>query len=529
MTEQGAPAQVVVVSEPLGGSPLSRLIQSGRAPASWLLDRPSEPGGWKGRIDEVRGRFAGADWLAAVAPALRVSAAARERLERVAREGGVVVTTGQQPGLFGGPIYTWSKAISALTLADAIERELGVPAAPIFWAATDDADLLEAQSVWLPTADGAVDVRGGAVATAGTPAARVPQGDLAAELALLRAAAGSAQESAVLDATFEAYDDPGRTIGEAYLRVLEATLGPLGIPILDAAHPAVAHAADALLRTALRSHEALAGSLVQRSREIRDAGFEPQVEEVAGLTPVFVYDALGVKRRVPAAEASSVADDASAVLGANVLLRPIVEAMLLPTVAYVAGPGELAYFAQVTAAATALGAPVPGAVPRWSCTLVEPRIQRVLDRLGVTREDLADPHRLESTLARAAMPADLRAALAGVRSSLDAAAKPVDDRLGEHSARIGLRHAIERRVAHQAARLERRAVAAVKRRETAVMRDVAVARGFFFPGGKRQERALSLIPVLARYGTGTLDAMRAVASEHAAALLGVGAGAKTSA
>ena len=367
------------------------------------------------------------------------------------------------------------------------------------------------------------------MATAGTPAARVPQGDLAAELALLRAAAGSAQESAVLDATFVAYDDPGRTIGEAYLRVLEATLGPLGIPILDAAHPAVARAADTLLRTALRSHEALAGSLAQRSREIRDAGFEPQVEEVAGLTPVFVYDALGVKRRVPAAEASSVADDASAVLGANVLLRPIVEAMLLPTVAYVAGPGELAYFAQVTAAATALGAPVPRAVPRWSCTLVEPRIQRVLDRLGVTREDLADPHRLESTLARAAMPADLRAALAGVRTALDAAL----DRVAQTDAGGVLPQAVvdglRRRVAHQAARLERRAVAAVKRRETAVMRDVAVARGFFFPGGKRQERALSLIPVLARYGTGTLDAMRAVASEHAAALLGVGAGAKTSA
>ena len=86
---------------------------------------------------EVRGG-SGANWLDALMPALGDTFAASPAAQRLARSAGgrgVVVTTGQQPGLFGGPIYTWSKAIGALTLADAIERATGIPVAPVFWAA----------------------------------------------------------------------------------------------------------------------------------------------------------------------------------------------------------------------------------------------------------------------------------------------------------------------------------------------------------------------------------------------------------
>ena len=77
-------------------------------------------------------------------PAIMPAGAAAARLERVSRQGGVVVTTGQQPGLFGGPLYTWSKAMSALALADELEARTGIPTAAVFWAATDDADFAEA-------------------------------------------------------------------------------------------------------------------------------------------------------------------------------------------------------------------------------------------------------------------------------------------------------------------------------------------------------------------------------------------------
>ena len=511
---------VIVLTEPLGGSALSRLIQDRTAPAHWAVGAPDSPDAWRARVDATRAAFQDDGWLAAIGDAVSTAGPGRERLERVARAGGVVVTTGQQPGLFGGPIYTWSKAVTALALADAIERDLGIPAAPLFWAATDDADLLEAQGVWVATASGAVALRGNATAPPGTPAARVPQGDLSAQLAVLRDAAGSAADGGILQAVRSAYGDPARTIGEAYLRKLEATLGPLGIPVLDAAHPAVRRAGNGVTRSALRHHARVADALARRGEEIRALGLEPQVEEVAGLTPVFAYEATGTKRRLTSDEAAAVADDATADLGANVLLRPVMEAAIVPTVAYVAGPGELAYFAQVTALAGAVDARVPLAVPRWSGTLIEPRVQRIADRLGISRAELSDLHRIESRLARGAMPAPLRDAIADLEPTLGGAVARVA--AADASALIP-REVIDglgRRIAHQLARFERRAAAAVKRREAALMRDVAFTSGFFFPGGKRQERALSIVPTLARYGPGALEAMRREAERHAAGLLG---------
>src|SRR4029077_555569 len=102
-------------------------------------------------------------------------------------------------------------------------------------------------------------------------------------------------------------------------------------------------------------------------------------------------------------EAAKVAGDSAVLLSPNVLLRPIVEQAILPTVAYVAGPGELSYFAQTSAVADALGVNRPLALPRWSCTLIEPQVQRLLDTFGITPDALAQPDAFEGVVARAAM------------------------------------------------------------------------------------------------------------------------------
>jgi hypothetical protein len=99
---------VRILSEPLGGSPLSLLMQRAGAPSEWMPSMPQGPDEWRHLATQ---RADAADWSAmwdALAPALEASGAAADRLDRVRREGGVVVTTGQQPGLFGGPVYTWS-------------------------------------------------------------------------------------------------------------------------------------------------------------------------------------------------------------------------------------------------------------------------------------------------------------------------------------------------------------------------------------------------------------------------------------
>ncbi|MEO6447428.1 MAG: bacillithiol biosynthesis BshC, partial [Gemmatimonadaceae bacterium] len=144
-------------------------------------------------------------WLSRLAPAFDARGAAATRLARTAAEGGVVITTGQQPGLFGGPMYTWCKALTALELADAVERATGVATTPVFWAATDDADFAEASDTWIATATGAQHLTLSREPTDGIPMAEVPLGETAAEFAALVSAAGSAVDPGVLDALRRAY------------------------------------------------------------------------------------------------------------------------------------------------------------------------------------------------------------------------------------------------------------------------------------------------------------------------------------
>jgi bacillithiol biosynthesis cysteine-adding enzyme BshC len=509
-----------IVTETLGGSPLSRAAQEGQAPEEWYPSRPVGGAAWRERAEQVRQEFAGSRWLSGLRPALDPSGAAAERLERVAEANGIVVTTGQQPGLFGGPMYTLLKALSALALADRIERETGIPAAPVFWAATDDGDFAEAS--WTAVAEESA-VKRLAIARRGNEGvvmAEMPLGDTTEQYEQLVAAAGSAPHGSVLDALRSAYQ-PDATIGAAYVRFLRALLEPHGIAVLDAWHPATRAAARPTLVEALRRASSIDESLALRMVAIERAGFRAQVARVPRLSLVFRAVA-GVKERIPIAQAQEVAHRADSVLSANVLLRPIVERRILPTVAYVAGPGEIAYFAQVSAVAQALGVGAPLAVPRWSATVVEPSIDRRLGRLGMVLDDIRHPHDAERRIGDRAMPAAVRDALDGVRQDLAARLGA----LGEVSATLD--HLVPERVIegarhqmlHRVDRLERRLRAAVRSRATEATTDLATVRAALMPENQRQERRINPVPMLARHGDLLLAQLKAGAAMHAGTLVG---------
>ncbi|MBP7549434.1 MAG: bacillithiol biosynthesis cysteine-adding enzyme BshC [Gemmatimonadaceae bacterium] len=509
-----------VVTESLGGGPLSRAAQDGQAPREWYRERPRGADAWKEHAEQVRGEFAASRWLAGLRPAFDASGAAAERIERVAAANGIVVTTGQQPGLFGGPTYTLLKAFSALALADRIERETGIPTAPVFWAATDDADFAEAS--WTAIAEDGAVKRLSVQRTGkdGLVMAEMPIGDTSEQYAALVAAAGSAPHAGVLEALKAAYD-PEATVGSAYVRFLRALLEPHGIAVLDAWHPATRAAARPTLVQALRRAPVVDEALALRTVAIERAGFRAQVARVPRLSLVF-RGVVGVKERVPILQATDVADRADAVLSPNVLLRPIVERRILPTVAYVAGPGEIAYFAQVGAVAEALGTAVPLVVPRWAATIVEPSVDRRLGRLGMVLEDVRAPHDAERRLGDRAVPADIRAGLEGLREdlakrlgALREASAAIDDLVPERVIE-GARH----QLLHRVDRLERRLRAAARARQTEAVQDLAAVRAALMPEGQRQERRLNPVPMLARHGDLLVAQLKAGAAMHAGTLVG---------
>jgi bacillithiol biosynthesis cysteine-adding enzyme BshC len=477
----------------------------------WYTVRPTGAAEWSARARDVLASTPDG-WLDALRPAMSASGHAAARLELIKQGRGVVVTTGQQPGLFGGPIYTWSKALSAIALAELLEQSIGMPVVPVFWAATDDSDIAEASWTMVSRAGGVDELRLGG-GSDGVSMADVPLGDTSELLERFERAAGSASWPAPLELVRRAYR-PGTTIGGAYLELLRGMLEPLGMPVLDAAHPAVRAAGSPLLRDALRQSERIADALAQRDRELREAGHTPQVASVPGLSLVFRTDTAS-RQRVKHGDAAAVAGTAGdAALSPNVLLRPVVERAILPTVAYVAGPAELGYFAQVSAVSTALNASSPLAVPRWSCTILEPHVEAVLAELHIDPRELQDPHAVETRVARERLPDGVASAFARANAAVSDALSSLEQSaaaLVSSRAIEGARRAIGARIA----RLERRYTAAMKRQLADVLRDVATARGSLYPNGKRQERALNLIPLLARSGRPLLDAMLAAARTHA--------------
>ena len=184
-------ACAVILTEPLGGSPLARLGIGRRAPSGWFEPPPDNLAEWWGRAVRIGAGSAADVALAALGGAIRATGPAADNLERVRRGNGVFITTGQQPGLFGGPLYTWSKALSALALAEELEHSTGVPAAAVFWAATDDADAAEASTTAVAVAGGVERLAASIVAPAGTPMHDAPLGDVSALLERLTAAAGA--------------------------------------------------------------------------------------------------------------------------------------------------------------------------------------------------------------------------------------------------------------------------------------------------------------------------------------------------
>jgi len=501
-----------VVTQALTGNPLAVAAISGSIPGAWYERLRADPASWRDRIDAVRSEFS-EQWLERLAPAIEATGSAKERLEAASAGKGVVVTTGQQPGLFGGPIYTLSKALSALAIADALQETTGTPVAPVFWAATDDTDFKEASSTVVSVTGGAQLLRIDHPEALGRPMASMPLGEVSAQLEALTRAARSTIDTSPIE-LLERFYRAGQTVGSAYVSFIRALFAPLGIAVIDASHQATRAAAAPVLSAALEKAEEIAQRIGERNREIEGAGFALQVQDVPGLSLVF-STASGARKRIPikAARKQKISED----LGPNVLLRPVVERAILPTVSYIGGPAEIAYFAQIAPIADALGVGRPAIVPRWSCTIIEPHVERILEKLYLLPEDFREPYEVEARIARSRLPKrvldELNAARTLIDERLDELAKAVGEEGGQVGSSVtgGLRANLMRRLD----RFERRLIGAAKKQHADLMQEIGTARGSLYPLGKPQERALNFVPLLARYGTGLRDEMLEHAKQHA--------------
>ncbi len=431
------------------------------------------------------------------------------------RRGAAAVVTGQQVGLFLGPLYTVYKAAAAIRDARALAEESGAAVVPVFWLQTEDHDLPEIAGCCLPTASG--DLAHLALPAAASDRISIAHRKIPAaiegQLAQLREVLEDLPHGpAHLDRIGRHYR-AGAGWGEAFAGLLAELFADEGLVLLDPRTPAFAAAAVPIHRRALEGAELIARGLRAGCERLEAAGFDVavHVREEAPLSFFHPDGPTGPRYRLDAhfaevggsgrhtrqallerLEAEPLAFSTSA------LLRPILQDTLLPTAAYVGGPGEIAYFAQLAPLYAAFDKRMPLVVPRARFRVIEPRAKRLLVRHDLAPQDAAQPEEaLLARCSRAALPdsaAVLRSLLAPFEQTLDEAAAPLRGELEKALARTrtSVRVAAER----FAARYER----ARLHRDEAVVADVRKLQRLLHPKGAPQERNHGLAWYGARYG-----------------------------
>ncbi len=461
----------------------------------------------------------------ALAEAVVPSAARDTAIARLQEPGAFIVTTGQQPGLFTGPLYTVYKAISAASLARVLERQWQRPVVPVFWVAGDDHDFAEASHASWVSGEGTL--RTASLPPRGpdeplTPMYRLPLG---AEIeAALQALAADLPPSDFRDSTLQwlqRHYPPTATVAGSFAGALAELLAPLGVAVLDSTHSGVKRLAARHLVRALGLARDLDRDLGNRAEELRMAGADPGVAVGDGATLVMLEGSQGRDRlvldgggfitrrgreRFDLAGLQRIAASEPERLSPNVLLRPVIESALLPTVAYIAGPGELRYLSLTPPVYERMRVPRQLALPRWSGLLLEPKVDRVLQKFNIELEDLLEaPGSLEARLVRSQLPEDAVRAIEDLRAAIEAGY----DLLGTSATQIDPTLARPVQGAkHQALggvqEIERKLVQHLKRRQEIELGQIAKARTLVLPENKPQERVLTIAPFMARYGPSLL-------------------------
>lgn len=440
-----------------------------------------------------------------------------KNIERL-RAGAAAVVTGQQVGLFGGPTFSLYKALTAVKLAEEATAA-GVDAVPIFWLATYDHDLAEVNHVSLPGPDGALEtLTTPSHAIAGAPVSAVRLGgEIEPVLEQAASLLGENEATALLRETYRS----GETLGTAFARLYAQLFADWGVIILDASDGELHRIAEPIYRAAIERVNELTPALLARGDALESAGYHQQVNVMLSSTLLFMLRD-GVRtsvhrhegpvrefffdnapnQRISEADLLNQIASKPEQFSPNVLLRPIVEDFLLPTLVYCGGAAEAAYFAQAGVVYEGLLGRVTPIMPRFSATIVEPKIQRLLERYELDVLDVfAGSDELRQELAEHSLPQDLQRAFETTQQSLEAQLATIKEKLAKlDRTLVDAGDTAASKILYQLDKLHGQAARAELQKQDVVRRHAETLSQALYPDKALQERGFGGIYFVARYG-----------------------------
>jgi bacillithiol biosynthesis cysteine-adding enzyme BshC len=498
--------------------------------APFFAGDPSQRGAWAetiGRVQSQQSRRS--QEVASVVRAQQqrrgAPPAALTAAEKLADKRTVAVLTGQQAGLFGGPLFTLLKALTALKLAEQITRDHGVPAVAVFWIEAEDHDWDEVRSCTVFDGDMAARTVGLPPRTGDPlPVAAVPlDGQITGVLHELEQILPPTEFRTSLLADLQAAYAPGIGMAEAFGRWIERVLGDRGLVVYDASDLAAKPFVAGLFSRELSSPGQTAKLAAQAGADLVARGFHAQVQtagdSVDGVA-LFRLDAQGRRpihsrngnflvndQSVPASALVKEATEQPARFSPSVLLRPVVQDTIFPTACYVAGPNELAYLGQLRGIYERFGVPMPLMYSRASATLVDSAAARFLSKYNVAFESLqAQDDSMLNELLKTQIPAEVDEAIVAATRTIEEhmtqviEVVPALDPTLEGAARTTLS-----RMQKDLETLQSKTIQAAKRRNETLRRQFVRTRALAFPNGHAQERTIGFVSFLNQYGSSLVE------------------------
>ena len=433
----------------------------------------------------------------------------------------IAVVSGQQAGLFGGPLYTIYKALSAVKLADCLAQR-GVKAVPVFWIATEDHDFAEVAWAELINRDCALEkvTVPTEIHTEGLPVGRVRlDGSITGVLESLLKLLPESEFTGDLTKLLQHSYAPGRAYGEVFARMMTALTEKYGLILFDPLDSDIKRLAAKLYSEAARRAPEIAGAIASRSRELEQAGYHAQVTPSENSFPLFLHDDNGARHALTRNEngkyqpkndgdeysADQLADWALREperFSPNVTLRAVVQDYLLPTIAYYGGSAEIAYFAQTSEVYRLLNRPVTPILHRASITMVEKHTWRALERYGLTLKDFfAGYDQVVATVVEKYLGKDTSEAFDHTTQTFSNELDALQEKLRQVDPTLA--EALDkgrRKINYQIDGLRTRFQRAQIARDEALHRQLERAFDLLYPEKNLQERRINITSLLARHG-----------------------------
>ncbi|HEV8429538.1 MAG TPA: bacillithiol biosynthesis cysteine-adding enzyme BshC [Pyrinomonadaceae bacterium] len=464
--------------------------------------------------------------LAAMNQRWGAAEATLSNIELLREPDSIAVVSGQQAGLFTGPLYTIYKALSAVKLAGCL-RQRGTKAVPVFWIASEDHDFAEVAKAEFIGRD--CQLKNVEVSTAvhreGQPVGQVVTDDsIDAVVNQLFELLPNSEFADDIKALVRNAWQPGRGYAQSFAMMMTSLLGRYGLIFLDPLDSELKRLAAPLYSEAAWRAPEIAAALEQRSSELESAGYHAQVLATANSFPLFMHDEQGgrhavvrvengqykakdIEEEYTAADLATMAQEKPERFSPNVTLRAVVQDYLLPTIAYYGGAAEIAYFAQTAEVYRVLERPATPILPRSSLTMIEHHTGRLLERYNLT---LANFFEGLDPVIKQVVEEHLGADTARLFANAEQNVNHELDRLRQELESLDptLASALDtgrKKINYQLDGLKTRFVHAQMKRDEAAHRQLQRAFDQLYPNKDLQERHINITSLLARHGTYVME------------------------